>query len=606
MNKTNQISLIKKSSVILMITTISIFASGCSLFGGGDTEITEPAVQEKHVGVLKSLGGMSVGDSTHLLEENDGTTLRLRSENVDLNSEKYLSKKVEVRGSVTKTDDGKSLMEVKSIDLSEDEEDDSNINKGTEIEYINAELGFKLKYLDNWEIENDGGKIVFTSPAVKKEILENEQQEEISDEILENEQQEEISDEILDTKDVVTIQRLQNPDKQPLDQFLELPSDPNELITLGYTETLIGVDHLEGYKKQSSDFQSIDLYVVRDKYVYYMKFEGAGTEKTMDNRNIFFSMTSSFQTIGFSVEEDGEEISDEILEEGLESSSDAGISEHEEIPTEFTPPTPEETGTSSDAEVSEHEEIPAEFTPPTTTEPEIDIPQTASASDYADVSDYISTHIDSIAPESSEDGSWDTYSFEYVDPNYVYVEYSDGTDARRVLLTYDENGSIIDTDVVGYFEPGEVASWERVSGENPVATSEKTIVSYDADEGATTETVIKEGYRYFESLPYDFLAQYPSNWYYSGNSGGDDVVHHYGFSSDPVENGNEMVSIDIVSGSLPAGSPISIGSYSGVKVIENGETSIYIEREDGKIYKVYGESGNEAYIVDIAASITAN
>lgn len=598
MNKTNTISMIKKSSVILMIAIISVFASGCSLFGGDDTEPIEPAVQEKHIGVLRSLGGMSVGDSTHLLEENDGTTIRLRSDNVDLNSEKYLTKKVEVRGSVTKTDDGKSLMEVKSIDLSEDEKDDSNINKEAEIEYINAELGFKLKYSDNWKAEDNGGKIVFTSPAVKAEV-----EIEDTDEI---EEEEEISNEILDTKDVVTIQRLQNPDKQPLDQFLELPADPNELITLGYTETLVGVDHLEGYKKQSSDFQSIDLYVVRDKYVYYMKFEGADTERTMDNRNIFFSMTSSFQTIGFSSTEGGEEISDEILEEGLEGASDAEVSEHEEIPAEFTDTTPEETGSASDAEISEHEEIPTEFTPPTTTEPEIDIPQTASASDYADVSDYISTNIDSIAPESSEDGSWAAYSFEYVDPNYVYVEYSDGTDKKRVLLTYDENGSIVDTDVVGYFEPGAVASWERVSGENPVATSEKTIVSYDVDEGATTETVIKEGYRYFESLPYDFLAQYPSNWYYSGNSGGDDVMHHYGFSSDPVENGNEMVSIDIVSGSLPAGSPISIGSYSGVKVTENGQTSIYIEREDGKIYKVYGESGNEAYIVDIAASITAN
>ncbi|MBU1446351.1 hypothetical protein KKD70_03760, partial [Patescibacteria group bacterium] len=88
--------------------------------------------------------------------------------------------------------------------------------------------------------------------------------------------------------------------------------------------------------------------------------------------------------------------------------------------------------------------------------------------------------------------------------------------------------------------------------------------------------------------------------------GSADVIHHYGFSNNPVENGNEMVSIDIVGGSIPSGSPISIGSYSGVKVIENGETAIYIKRDDGKIYKIYGDSGNESYIVDIAASITAN
>jgi len=67
-----------------------------------------------------------------------------------------------------------------------------------------------------------------------------------------------------------------------------------------------------------------------------------------------------------------------------------------------------------------------------------------------------------------------------------------------------------------------------------------------------------------------------------------------------------MVSIDIVSGSIPAGSAISVGSNQGVKVVSNGETSIYIQREDGSIYKIHGPSGNETYIVDIASSIQKN
>jgi len=595
MNNTNQISIIKRVSVIFVIAIITVFASGCSLFGGEeDTATTENIVQEKHIGVLKSLGGMSVGDSTHLLEESDGTTIRLKSDNIDLNSEKYITKKVEVRGTVIKSDDGKPLMDVKSIDLSEDENNTDELTQGVEIEYINAELGFKLTYLDNWEVEDDAGKIIFKSPEIKPETSLNvettDNQSSDSSQQLDNSQD---TDDTEDTQDIVIVHRLQNPDKQPLDKFLELPSDPNELITLGYTETLIGVDHLEGYKKQSSDLQTIDIYVVRDKYVYYLKFEGADTEKTMDNRNTFFSMISSFQTIGFSNTENTDS-------EETGSASDSEVSEHQDIPSEFIDTSAEETGSASDAGISEHQDIPSEFQ----SGPEIDTPQTTSASDYADISDYISNNINTIAPESSDNGSWSVSSFEYVDPNYVYVEYFDGTDEKRVLLTYD--GTVVNPDIVGYFEPGEVSSWDRVSGENPVATSEKTIVSYDEDEGATTETVVKEGYRYFESLPYDFLAQYPSNWYYSGNSGGDSVIHHYGFSNEPVENGNEMVSIDIVSGSLPAGSPISIGSYSGVKVVENGETAIYIEREDGKIYKVYGDSGNEAYITDIAASITEN
>ncbi|MBU1446469.1 hypothetical protein KKD70_04380, partial [Patescibacteria group bacterium] len=483
MNKINKSSLFKNSIIILMISLVAIFVSGCSLFGGDDeTDVVENVVQEKHIGILRSLGGMSVGDSTHLLEENDGTTIRLRSQNIDLNSDKYLTQKVEVRGVITKTDDGKLLMEVKSIDLSENTNEEDSTTGGVEIEYINAELGFKLKYLDNWEVEDDGGKAIFKSPEIKTAV----DPDMAVDETDVTSEPDDVSttDYADATKDIVTIQKLQNPDKQPLDEFLELPSDPNELITLGYTETLIGIDRLEGFKKQSSDSQKIDIYITRDKYVYYIQFKGANTEKTIDNRNVFLGMTASFQTIGFT----------DIDTEETGSASDSEISEHQEIPTEFTEPT-------------KPIEEPTENTP---TPGEVDTPKTASTSNYADISNYISGHINSIAPESSENGSWAAYSFEYVDPNYVYVEYSDGTDKRRVLLTYD--GNEVDPGVVGYFEPGVTTSWAKVSGENPVATSEKTIVSYDEDEGVTTETVVKEGYRYFESLPYDFLAQYPSNW----------------------------------------------------------------------------------------------
>lgn len=560
-------STLKKGILLVALIAFPLFASSCSWFGGGEDIVMDEAVQVKRVGVLKSLGGMSIGEGTHLLEMSDGKTLRLRSLNIDLDQEKYLSKKVEVRGPITTANDGKELMDVVNIDISEDEAEDTGIEKGTETEYKNSDLGFKVTYLDNWEIEEDEGSVSFTAPVVKKEIAEEETESTVTSETDEEEQ------------DMIIFTKLGNPQKKTLESFLNLPTDPNELITLGYVETNIGVDELEGLKKQSSDLQTIDLYLTRNDAVYHLSFIGTDNQNMITNRNTFFSMISSFQFI--SMTDDSEQTT---TEEKEAAESDTPVIEGEK-----------DTANNMPAE-TKTEKI-------ETTKPETETK--VASSSYGLIAQYISETIDSIAPESSDSGSWEADSFEFVEPNYVYAVYSDGSEKRRVLLTYEQSGTQFETDVVGYFKPGETTSWTKVSGENPVASSEKTVITI-GDEGAQEEAVVKEGYRYFESLPYDFKAQYPTNWYFSGYSGSGDVQHHYGFSNEPVEGGNELVSVDIVSGSLPSGSPISVGSHSGVKVYSGDDVAIYIEREDGKLYKVHGSGDYESYVVDIAASIQEN
>ncbi len=552
-------SILKKGMLLAVVIIFPLLASSCTWFGGEENNvIIDKMVQEKRVGILRSLGGMSIGDGTHLLEMSDGTTLRLRSLNIDLDQEKYLSKKVEVRGPITTADDGKSLMEVTSIDLSEDEENESTNQKGETTEYKNADLGFKLTYIDNWEVEEDEGSVTFTSPVIKKEVDGTEEND----------------------RDMVIISKLGNPQKKSLETFLNLPEDPNELITLGYVQTVVGIDELEGLKKQSADLQTIDIYLTRDDAVYHLSFIGTENQDIITNRNAFFSMVSNFQFIGITTEDDKKteeaniKIENDILNNPVEDTEDISIQ-----------PEKEEKDT---AEIPESTQKPS-----------------VSSSSYGLIAQYISETINEIAPESSDSGTWSTDSFEFVEPNYVYTVYSAGSETRRVLLTYEKSGTQFETDVIGYFKPGETTSWERVSGDNPVATSEKTLITI-GDEGAQEAAVVKEGYRYFESLPYDFQAQYPTNWYFSGYSGSGDVKHHYGFSNEPVEDGNELVSLDIVSGSLPDGSPISVGSHSGVKVYSGDNVAIYIEREDGKLYKIHGSTDYESYVVDIAASIEAN
>jgi len=567
-------SVLSKGLILVMLLSFSIIATGCWPFGGGeDQTLAEEQIQQKRVGTLKSLGGMSVGDGTHLLEITGGHTIRLRSNNIDLSQDKYLNHKVEVRGVISEASDGKDVMDVKSIDLSEDEEDDDMI-KGEDKEYKNADLGFLLTYVDSWDVDEGDNSVTFTSPI--PETVTEDKDEDSEEDIEEDVEKEEVLD-----PDVVIIKRLPNPEKDELETYMELPSDPNDLISLGFTQSLIGVDKLEGLKKESSDKLEIEVWLARGTYIYEFTFVGADTPYTLNNRNTYFSMISSFQFIGFST--------DDEEDEETEDEDDVELPPLEE-------PEEEEEVVVDEPEEEEIEEVVVE-------EPEEEVAETTSSSSYGVIAQYINQTLGSIAPEDSDSGTWTATNFEFVDPNYVYVEYSDGSAERRVLLTYDQDGGL-STDLVGYFEPGETTSWERVDGENPVESAEKTVVTI-TDDGAQEAATVKEGYRYFESLPYDFNAQYPSNWYFSGTSGSGDVSHHYGFSNEPVEDGNELVSIDVVSGSLPSGSSISVGGHTGVKIYSGGDVAIYIERADGMLYKIHGGSENEQYVIDIAASIQA-
>jgi hypothetical protein len=549
----NTRSILKRSLLLGVLILFPLIATSC---GGADPNvIIDDAVQEKRTGVLKSLGGMTVGDGTHILEMKDSTTLRLRSLNINLDQEKYLSKIIEIRGPITTAADGKDLMNVMSIDISEDEDSEEEIS-GSEKEYKNSDMGFKLIYIDSWDVELSEGTVTFMAPDSDEEDDENE-------------------------GDMVVISKLVNPTKMSLEAFLQLPGDPNELVTLGYIKTKIGVDSLEGLKKESSDLQTIDLYLARNDAVYQLSFMGTDSPDIINNRNTFFSMTASFQFIGMTLDE-----TDEDEEEDTEPDTANNLPDESEDTTEPEIDTPEMT----EPEVTEETENNTEA---------------YSSSSYGIVAQYIGSTIDSIAPEASESGSWSAYSFEFADPNYVYAEYTDGSETRLVLLTYEQSGAALETEVVGYFKPGDTTSWTRVSGENPVSDSEKTVISL-GDSGAEEEAIVKQGYAYFESLPYHFQTQYPSNWYYSGSSGSEDVQHHYGFSNEPVEGGNELVSIDVISGSLPSGSSISVGTHSGVKVYDGDTVAIYIERDDGRLYKIHGDTGYEAYVIDIAASIKEN
>jgi len=554
-------SLFSASLILLTILSFSFVATSCSLFGSDNkNEVRfENNVQEKRVGILKSLGGMSVGEATHLLELDNGSTIRLRSLNTDLNSKKYLSKRVEVRGPIATTSDGKSLMDVQNIDIAEDKESTNPVT-GVETPYTNAKMGVHLTYLDSWQLTEEDTRLIFTSPA-------------------DNE-----------ATDSITIEKIPNPQKRTLEEFLQVPSNESSLLNSGYTQTLVGTDHLNGLKKESNDRYKLDVWLTRGDAVYQFEFTGSDHPDLAKNRNTFFSMIASFKFVG-------------ILEDNKADNGE-NIKPAENTSTEDRKNTLSTEEDTSKPEADTANNLATEKDSPAVITADKQESSTLTTT-YNSVARYLSEQINTLAPEPSENKSWKAYSFEFTDPNYVYINYGDGVVKKRILVTYTEEGTGFNTNVEAYFNQGETTSWERVSGENPVENAKKTVITLDS-ENTTQPTVVKEGYRYFESLPYDFLAQYPSSWYFSGTSGSGDVLHHYGFSNEPVENGNELVSIDIVKGPLPSGSSISVGGNTGVKVYENGEVAIYIKRDDGNLYKIHGNSDQETTVIEIASTITAS
>ena len=206
---------------------------------------------------------------------------------------KIEEKKVEVKGIVTQAADGKDLMDVKSIDLAEDESETDEVIQGEPKEYTSTDLGFKLTYLDNWTVKDGTAGVSFKAPQVVKKSSDDEDSDADEDE-------EAVDIEISKSEDVdeILITRLSNSEKKSLENFLNLPTDANELITSGYSEMKVGVDRLDGLKKQGSADSSegplpIDVYLTRGTYVYKISFLGVSNKDSIKNQNTYFSMVSS-------------------------------------------------------------------------------------------------------------------------------------------------------------------------------------------------------------------------------------------------------------------------------------------------------------------------
>lgn len=531
---------------LLIFSLIALPLNGC--FFGGEEEIVEP-VFETYEGTLKSLGGIRVSDNaTHLLQTEDGDIFYVYSEKFDLDDEDYLGNVLEVYGEVTEASEkGKDVLKITEVDVLEIEEEEADEIK--EQTYEDKGLGFALEISSDWEVDRHSDYVKFEFPLYEVDEDDTEEEEEESDET-----DEEVEETSLDP-DYILITLHTNTDELTLEEWLTAFSPEAAEIAVASS---VGQDFMNSLEIETELDDVHTFYVERGgDYVYEISHFNNDIDHRSYFRNMFYDALSTFRAIPMG---DGYNIED------IESD------EEEEEDNDEDPITNDQDG--EDEEDAEEEAIETDYT-----------------SAMAEIEDQISD----IAPEApSVGGTWVVTRFEFADPHYVYVDYEDGHDMRRVLLQYGI-GPGLDYEVLGYFEPGDYTDWELVSGDDEASSFSKTVF----ETGNSAEAVtIMEGYRYFESGPYDFMMQYPSNWYYSGGGG------HYSFS-DSAE-GDEVIGLDILDESVSSksGSSVSIDNGKTAKFVSSGGNyGIYVERDDDSCYYVEGPSSYESVILDMAGSI---
>lgn len=160
------------------------------------------------------------------------------------------------------------------------------------------------------------------------------------------------------------------------------------------------------------------------------------------------------------------------------------------------------------------------------------------------------------------------------------VENSDVPDGNNVLNNVDDPGNMDNA---------------NSDGNTDIATDSTTATSTDTmPDTPVTISSSSDDMDSFDSLLYHFSTKYPKNWYYAGVKGtSPGVLHHYGFGDKPLEEGSELIGLDIMAENKADGQSASGDVFS-----------IYVT-VDGRTYKISGDVKYSDAITTMAKSIVS-
>ena len=237
-------------------------------------------------------------------------------------------------------------------------------------------------------------------------------------------------------------------------------------------------------------------------------------------------------------------------------------------------------------------------------------------------------------PSMDEEGNTDTPLEAYMKENYSYIEdpssnlHKIGANNLNAIQLESENASIyyliyrngLIYDIA--FFPGQVSKDENLAIFNEMLAEFKFIgftveeellddvgegeeVVEESSSDSTVIPVLEFNMQAFESLPYHFSAQYPSDWYYAGSFSSEaGVLHHYAFSDEPVAEDNEILSLDVINSNVPEGEALVYGGKNFIVEDYDGLYTLYVSDSDNN-YRVSGPSEYEGFIFSIANSISS-
>lgn len=264
---------------IALLTVLAVF-TGCSL---SETFKDDPEFTAM-IGVLSTQKENDEYVGTHILTVGGEDVIPIRSLSINLDSREYLGNKVEALGVMNSTDQVFEVTGITVIEVLDSATSDNELQ-----EYENFELGFRLNYYSDWEVEEKISEVNFLAPLAPGQTART----------FVKIAQEPYAYSPTTGEDGGT-------DSPLLAYFME-----KEGRDVSGNINKVGVDLIDGVKTELSGSEQYTLY--RPGLIYrisYFPAEGAGT----DLANAFKDMISSFQFVGF--EPDGE-----AVEENSESAS---------------------------------------------------------------------------------------------------------------------------------------------------------------------------------------------------------------------------------------------------------------------------------------------
>lgn len=492
-----------KNSIFIWGFITAVLLTGLFAFYGCQMlqpQTPSPTIDEqpldRRIGVIRSLGGVKTSNQgTHLLQLDDGSSILLKSLQVNMDDPQYANKMVEVRGIMTYTTDSKQIMEVMNVDILLNQSS-QELQTPTWKDFSSTDLGFSLKYRDDLVLSDlHDGTVIFQRTIPASDLS---TQETLST------QSAPLSHEFrIDHSSIPAGQTLIDAVKA---NYYELKgTDSGALLAAGMMKSKVGSDSLDAIKK--TDGSVTEYFVVSNGSLYTVTLHTGSDRQSLDDQNLFYEMLGTFR-LG---------------------------------------------------------------SPVVTATQETDVSNNSSSADVSTTS--VSTVTDTKTP---------------VTPS-----------STQASLPKPESLTTTQATVAPTPPPGIPKDITAIV----VPSTQQTLATTPTDLANQTQELLN-GYSKLASDSFKFSVQYPKGWYYSGSAPTETgVVRHYDFDNKPLEDQIGSVQFDIMSGSVPAGSSVSVNGKTVTKVTNGDSVSFYSQGSGSHVYRITGSATQESTLETIISTV---